>query len=57
MFKFEEDLSKLVFVLIMLLLIVRLGCFFIDSVNIKRFVENGYSRQTIKGSACVQWVK
>ena len=57
MFKFEDDSSKLTFILIITIGIVILGCLIINSISEKRFIENGYSRQTLKGSACVHWVK
>lgn len=37
--------------------LIVISCMTIDSINQARFVSNGYSRETVKGSGLVQWVK
>lgn len=57
MFKFDSDTSRVTTVFVIAIAIVLICGMVYDSTNIKRFVKNGYTRQTIAGSCAVQWVK
>lgn len=44
-------------VLVVGLVSLVLGVLIISHLNYKMFIENGYTRGTVKGSSTVQWIK